>query len=271
MEISDWLFESMKRLGEAGVDSPRRDALVLLEDTLDKERSWVLANSDYFIPEDKLEEVNRLVERRINREPLAYIRKKAWFYGRFFYVDENVLIPRPESETIVEFAKLLKPKTVIDIGTGSGCIAITLALEIPSSEIIGTDASNEALEIARKNSIAHETKILFKKAYLLDGLLDESAPDLLVANLPYVPDGLITSPEIELEPKEALFAGQSGMDLYESMWAQISTSPHKPHYIITESLESQHSSMNAQAARSGYRLIKAAGLIQKFEQLDQAS
>jgi len=268
MKTAEWLFETMKKLGDAGVDSPRRDALVLLEDTLEKDRTWVLAHSDYEIPTDKLDDVNSLVERRIGREPLAYIRKKAWFYGRFFYVDANVLIPRPESETIIELAKEIKPKTVVDLGTGCGCLAITLALEFPGIEVIATDTSSQALEIARKNTYSHGVKIQFKKAYLLDDLLEESGPDLLVANLPYVPEGLITSPEIETEPKEALFAGESGMDLYESMWAQISTSLHKPTNILTESLETQHSQMNTLAARSGYGLTKAEGLIQQFELID---
>jgi release factor glutamine methyltransferase len=267
MNIAGWLFETMEKLGEAGVDSPRRDALVLLEDTLHKDRTWVLAHSDYEIPKDRMDAVNILIDRRVAREPLAYIRKKAWFYGRFFYVDENVLVPRPETETIIDLVKLLKPDSVLEIGTGSGCIAITLALEIPRAEITATDVSNDALEICRKNAYAHEVKITIKNAYLLDSLLEKSAPELLVANLPYVPDDLITSPEIEAEPKLALFAGPNGMDLYESMWAQISTSMHKPSYIITESMETQHSHMNTLAARSGYRLLKSAGLIQKFKKL----
>lgn len=265
MTIAVWLFETMERLGDAGVDSPRRDALVLLEDTLEKDRSWVLAHSDYELKSSELEQVNELIDRRIKREPLAYIREKAWFYGRFFYVDENVLIPRPESETIIEFAKLLKPSSIIDVGTGSGCLAVTLALELPECDIIATDTSADAIEICRKNAYAHNAKIQIKKAYLFDDLLDETAPDLIVANLPYVPDDLVTSPEILTEPKLALYGGPSGMDLYESLWAQLSTASHKPHYVITECLESQHSHMNTLAVRSGYSLVKTEGLVQKWE------
>lgn len=265
MTIAAWLFETMEQLGNAGVDSPRRDALVLLEDTLEKDRAWVLAHDDFVIPKAKLTTLNGLIKRRLGREPLAYIRKKAWFYGRFFYVDEHVLIPRPESEKIIELAKKLGPQSIIDIGTGSGCLAITLAFEIPNASIIAADIDTEVLEVARKNAYAHNVKIVLKKAYLLDNLLSDEAPELLVANLPYVPNGLVTSPEIEAEPEEALFAGESGMDLYESLWGQISTATHKPHYIITESLETQHSQMNALAARSGYKLIKTEDLIQKFE------
>lgn len=268
MQIKNWLFEAMDKLGEAGVDSPRRDALVLLEDTLQKDRSWVLAHSDYELTENELKTINELIDRRVLREPLAYIRGRAWFYGRFFTVNETVLIPRPESETIIELVKEINPASVYDIGTGSGCLAITLAHEIPNTQITATDISTEAIELCRKNAYDHHVKIDLKKVYLLEGLLDNSAPDLIVANLPYVPDDLITSPEILHEPKLALFAGENGMDLYESLWAQLSTSHHKPRYVITESLESQHSQMDSLAARSSYSLIKTDQLIQQWEQTE---
>lgn len=268
MKISDWLFETMTKLGEAAVDSPRRDALVLLEDTLQKDRTWVLAHADYNLSDDQLATVNKLIQRRIKREPLAYIRKKAWFYGRFFYVDERVLIPRPESENIITFAKEINPGTIVDIGTGSGCLAITLALELPEARIVATDTSSDALEVARKNALQHNVKVVFKKAYLTDSMLQTEAPELLVANLPYVPEGLITSPEIQTEPEEALFAGEKGMDLYESLWAQLTAARHKPLHVITEALESQHTHMDSLAAKAGYRILKTDGLIQEFELLE---
>src|SRR3990167_8175782 len=109
MTISDWLMDSMIKLQKAGVDSPRRDALVLLEDTLEKDRAWVLAHPEHSIQSQALEKVGRLIKRRIEREPLAYIRGKAWFYGRFFGVNPRVLIPRPESES---FINILKSKDV---------------------------------------------------------------------------------------------------------------------------------------------------------------
>lgn len=264
MTIADWLFETMQKLGEAGVDAPRRDALVLLEDTLQKDRTWVLAHAEHELTQEEQNKVNLLIERRLNREPLAYIRGKAWFYGRFFTVNENVLIPRPESEIIIEMAKSLKPQTIIDVGTGSGCLAITLALELPGANVTASDVSQEALEIARTNYYAHNVKIKLENTYLLEGLLEHEPVDLVVANLPYVPDGLITSPEIETEPKLALFSGVNGMDLYESFWAQLSTTANMPMNVITESLESQHAAMSTLAVKSGYRLEKSEQLIQTF-------
>lgn len=257
-------METMKKLGDAGVDSPRRDALVLLEDTLQKERSWVLAHPEYSFQGRTLETVNGLVERRVQREPLAYIRGRAWFYGRFFDVNPDVLIPRPESEAIIEIAKSLKPTTIIDVGTGSGCLAITIALELPDARVAASDISREAIEVARANAYHHGVHVELHHTYLLEGLLEQHAPELIVANLPYVPDHLITSPEIETEPKQALFAGQDGMDVYQSFWAQLSTAHHKTGHIITESMETQHSKMNELAAKSGYRLEHTDTLIQLF-------
>lgn len=264
MTIAAWLMDTMKLLGEAGVDSPRRDALVLLEDTLDKERSWVLAHSDYDITQEELEHVNTLVERRCNREPLAYIRGRAWFYGRFFDVNPQVLIPRPESEAIIEMAKSLEPTTIVDVGTGSGCLAITLALELPDARVVASDISREAIEVARSNAYKHNVHVELHHTYLLEGLLELHGPELIVANLPYVPDHLVTSPEIKTEPDQALFAGQDGMDVYQSFWAQLSTTHHKANHIITESLETQHSKMNELAVKSGYRLEHTDTLIQLF-------
>src|SRR5690606_5411278 len=101
-------------------DAPRRDCLVLLEDTIKKDRAWVVAHPEYELDQKVVQQLNALITKRANREPLAYIRGKAWFYRRFFTVTPDVLIPRPESETIIELLlKLkLKPKqTIIDIGT----------------------------------------------------------------------------------------------------------------------------------------------------------
>lgn len=255
----------MKALGEAGVDSPRRDALVLLEDTLGKDRSWVLAHADHELSRKELEHVNALVERRLKREPLAYIRGKAWFYGRFFEVNTNVLIPRPESETIIDIAKELAPTTIADVGTGSGCLAITAALELPDSHVIATDVSLEAIELARANAYHHHAHINLQHTYLLENILEQHAPELIMANLPYVPEDHSVSQEVKTEPRLAIFAGQNGMDVYQSFWGQLSTTNHHPKYIITESLENQHHSMNELAIKSRYRLSHSEHLIQLWK------
>lgn len=266
MSIASWLIETMKKLGEAGVDSPRRDALVLLEDILKKERSWVLAHSDYELTNDELGAVNSLIERRINREPLAYIRGKAWFYGRFFKVTPQLLIPRPESEAFIELLKDIQPSQVIDIGTGSGCLAITAKLELPETTVIATDIDENALDIAKQNAKNYKVSIDFHKGSLLEPIPTSNfkLPTSVITNLPYVPNNLITSPEIEAEPKLALFSGSDGLDHYRSFWEQVNKLKNKPEYVLTESLETQHNDLEKLAAKADYTLSKTETLVQLF-------
>jgi release factor glutamine methyltransferase len=273
MTIHEWLFEAMKRLGAAGVDSPRRDALVLLEDTLGQGRAWVLAHPRHRLQERTLQTLDGLVEQRINREPLAYIRGKAWFWGRFFTVSPDVMIPRPESEAFIELLKqlvdskqLTADSKITDIGTGSGCLAVTAKLELPEAEVTATDTSQKALKIARQNAQNHKTEINFLRGSLLEPL---SAANCLLsailANLPYVPEGLVTSPEIGREPAEALFSGKDGLDHYREFWIQVKNLPQKPQYILAESLADQHKEMAELANKAGYKLQKTTGLVQLYK------
>lgn len=266
MTIAEWLAETMKKLGATGADSPRRDALVLLEDTLKKERSWVLAHADYELIEPQLTAVNSLIERRMKREPLAYIRGKAWFYGRFFIVDKNVLIPRPETETFIELIKELSPSQLFDIGTGSGCIGVTAALEVPNLQVIATDTSSQALAIAKQNASELKATLGFAQTDLLSELLDfDFSSAVMAVNLPYVPDHWDSGPEVIAEPKEAVFSGDDGLDHYQRFWQQVAELENKPRYILTESLESQHNTIAQLAQEAGYELDKTAILIQQFK------
>lgn len=260
---------SMNQLKEAGVDSPRRDCMVLLEDLLKKDRSWVTAHGEHKLNVSQVKILNAQIKRRTNREPLAYIRGKAWFYGRFFEVNPSVLIPRPESENFIELLKEIKPTKIIDIGTGSGCLAITASLELPSAIVIGSDVSIKALKVAQKNARMYKVNIKFVQGSFLDPFLSSGdlAGTTILANLPYVPNGLITSPEVTTEPAQALFSGNDGLEHYRKFWHQIRQLSQKPLYILTESLENQHKSLNQLAADSGYKLQKTDVLIQQFKQL----
>jgi release factor glutamine methyltransferase len=267
MIIREWLHDSMVRLRDAGVDSPRRDCLVLLEDLLEKDRAWVLTHHEYRLNAPQIDTLENKIQRRASREPLAYIRGKAWFYGRFFEVSPAVMIPRPESESFIEIIKELEPKQIIDVGTGSGCLAITAKLELPQAELIGIEESKKALKIAQKNAKNHGTKIRFLQGSLLEPAsnLQPTSYNLIAANLPYVPDDLITSPEIEDEPKEALFSGSDGMDHYRKFWTQIDTLSQFPDYILVESLTSQHKMMRKLAKHADYKLAKTDNLAQLFK------
>lgn len=265
MTIAEWLVPAMIELKQAGVDSPRRDCLVLLEDTIKKDRAWVTAHPEYELDKKVVQTLSTLVSRRKNREPLAYIRSKAWFYERFFEVSTSVLIPRPETENFIEIIKELAPKKIIDIGTGSGCLAITAKLELPNANVSATDTSSSALSVAKKNARKHNVDVTFLHGSLLEPLSDDRLNKAtIITNLPYVPAKLITSPEITKEPAEALFSGEDGLNHYRKFWSEIQHKNTRPQYIIVESLESQHQAMKKLAEASSFSLQQTNILIQVF-------
>lgn len=266
MMILEWLTKSMRKLADAGVDSPRRDCLVLVEDLLGKDRSWVNAHADFELSKDQAEQLDKQIARRVKREPLAYIRGKAWFYKRFFKVTPEVMVPRPESESFIEFLKEISPSKIIDIGTGSGCLAITAKLELPDAEVAAIDIDEKALSIAKQNAKDHKVNIKFIQGSLLEQIKDTDLSDTsLIANLPYVPAKLITSEEINYEPDTALFSGKDGLDHYRTFWEQISDIRMKPKHVLVEALENQHEAMTEVAKSSGYKLTGTDILVQHFE------
>lgn len=267
MTIANWVFDSMIKLKDAGVDAPRRDALVLLEDTLSKERSWVLTHSDYDLNTKELNKVNKLISSRIKRIPLAYIRGKTWFYGRFFLVTKSTLIPRPESEILIDLLKELpKIDRLIDIGTGCGALAITAKLELTIPEVIATDIDESALSVAKKNNSLHKTTVNFVVGSLLGPIVhDIEKNTTIIANLPYVPTDLKLEPELYQEPQFALFSGTDGLNHYRKFWNEIQQLPIKPKFILCESLDAQHQKQKELARLAGYKHKSSVGLIQIFE------
>jgi release factor glutamine methyltransferase len=169
---------------------------------------------------DELASLRSMVKRRVTREPLQYILGGAEFYGRSFRVRPGVLIPRPETEVLVEeVLRRTEPLRVLDVGTGSGCIAITIALERPTAEVIAIDVSKEALQIARENASrldAHHVEFRMVDLFDDDGIADLGTFDLVVSNPPYVADEERTElePEISHEPEIALFPGEDGLKYY---------------------------------------------------------
>ena len=266
MTISSWLNENTEKLKQSKIDSARLDCLLLLGDELKKGREWILAHDDAEIASSHLLILNTKVAQRLTHKPLAYVRNTQEFYGRNFYVDEHVLIPRPESESIIN---LLLPTdcqpstTLVDIGTGSGILAITAKLELPNLRVIASDISDEALDVARKNATDLKADIGFLKSDLLSSIPNLQS-SIFITNLPYVPTNLITSPEITHEPAQALFSGTDGLDMYREFWQQVAKLPSKPYALITESLETQHPAMEEYATQSGYALASTEVLAQKF-------
>lgn len=265
MTIGEFLQSATQQLSNDGIETARLDVLILLEDTLGMNRANLLAHPELELPDDSLAALHRAVARRAIHVPLAYIRGKAAFYGREFMVNEQVLVPRPETEAMIELLKSIElppnPK-IVDVGCGSGCIGITASLEFPTADIYLYDIDEKALEMAAKNALA-----LNARAHLVQHDLLESGVkqfDIILANLPYVPDAYPINQAAAYEPRIALFAGKDGLDLYRRMWQQIGNTPPRPNHVLTESLPDQHEALAAIAEAAGYHLQQTDGLIQLF-------
>jgi release factor glutamine methyltransferase len=267
MTINDWLKSTTQKLAKHEIPTARLDCLVLLEDELSKDRAHILADPKYDLTTEQLNWLKDRIERRAKHEPLAYIRKKCEFYRRDFIVDNHVLVPRPETEPIIDFVKELSFSNtlrVADIGSGSGCIGITVKLEIPDTKVDLYDIDPSTFPIARRNAKLHDAKVTFNISDLLQNLADDY--DVIIANLPYVPDGKPENIDVYFEPSHALFAGNDGLDLYRDFWKQVGDMKHKPHCILTEARPShQHTVLTSLAKSAGYNLVATDNFIQKFE------
>lgn len=265
MTIQEWLGDSTKKLADNGVGSARLDALVLLEYALVTPRVTLLSHPETDLPATTLVRLDKALKQRLDGIPIAYITHKKEFYGREFIVNEHVLIPRPETESIIELVKqlALEAPHIADIGTGSGCIAITLALEIPDSKVMAADISEEALKIAKQNAKDLSAQVTFKQSDLFAQLAHRSF-DVVCANLPYVPDKLVTSNEITKEPSDALFSGEDGLDHYRRFFIEVAELSNKPTYVVIESLENQHNELKKLATITGYQLKQTDMLAQLF-------
>ena len=212
------LSAAVDALSAAGIQEPRLDAELLLCEATGWDRAHLAASPDEEIPPAAARRFGETVRRRLRREPVAYILGRRGFRHIELAVDPRVLIPRPETELLVELALELAPRRALDVGTGSGAIALAVAGELPDCEVVATDTSPAALEVARANA---ERLGLAGRVELVEGTLPDSGEfDLVLANLPYVSEaewgGL--EPEVtEWEPREALLAGPDGLDAIRSL------------------------------------------------------
>ncbi len=211
-------------------DTPALEAQVLLAQVLHKPRAWVLAHPEAELSPVQLEDIETSAARRESGEPLPYILGHWEFYALDFLVTPSVLIPRPETELLVACAldwlhRHPTCRRVADVGSGSGCIAITLAKHIPDLQVLATDLSPQALELAQQNAARHAVaeRITFIQANLLalPGMIPTQPFDLMAANLPYIPTAtLLELPVSRYEPRLALDGGEDGLDLIRRLLPQ---------------------------------------------------
>jgi release factor glutamine methyltransferase len=279
MRVDDWLAQATAKLRAAEIPSARLDCLLFLEDATARDRAWLLAHPEHHIVDRDVALLNKNITRRQHHIPLSYIRGHTEFYGRRFYVNKHVLQPRPESETIINLLLKLplgNHPVIIDVGTGSGALAISSKLEIPGAAIVATDIDMDCLRLAERNAAALEADIATLHADLLmplsggdlpswfetAGHLTDASKIIILANLPYVPADHAINQAAMHEPKLAIFGGPDGLDPYRRMFDQISNLPLQPAFILTESLAPQHAQMATLARDHGYVTVQSQDLIQ---------
>ncbi len=213
------LSAAVDALSAAGIEEPWLDAELLLCEATGWDRARLAADPEAEIPPAAARRFGETVRRRLRREPVAYITGRRGFRHLELAVDPRVLIPRPETELLVELALELRPRRVLDVGTGSGAVALAVASELSEcEEVVATDTSAAALEVARANT---ERLGLAGRVELVEGTLPDSAEfDLVLANLPYVSEaewGALEPEVTEWEPREALLAGPDGLDAIRAL------------------------------------------------------
>lgn len=232
LNLIRWTDERFKKEGLA---TPRLDAEVLLAQTLGVTRVWLYTHFDQPLERGELARFKKLIQRRMRREPLAYIVGQREFWSLPFKVTPDVLIPRPETEILVAEALrvLSRPEQpersfrVLEIGTGSGAVSIVLAKELPSASVVATDLSAKALSIAEENAVKFgvRERIIFLKGDLFDPLEKEWRFELVITNPPYIPKDQFPSlqPEVrDFEPRTAIDGGRDGLAFYRRALPKVS-------------------------------------------------
>lgn len=207
------------QLGKAAPVVGRFEAMILLGFVTGRTRENLIAHDDDTLTDDEIMRFDMLVSLRAAGTPVPYLTGSQEFYGRHFHVTDAVLIPRPDTEVLVEQTLVVASADarIIDLGTGSGCIAATLALELPGAKVTATDASSDALEIARENAVVLGAKIDFREGFWWDAVDSDTVYDIIVSNPPYIrpDDGHLKN--LEYEPLSALTDGIDGLECYRAI------------------------------------------------------
>lgn len=316
LTIKKWLTQAKTLV------NPLDAELILTNVFKASDRTFLVSHSEKILSAEERQVADKMLTLRAVKVPLAYITSEKWFYGRKFKVTPDVLIPRPETEQMVETTidlynmlatriviryeeavkarigviepswpdnpnvkeelekikeEILSPVMIFDVGTGSGCAAISVGLECAHAQVLALDISEPALKVARENKAKLKAEnVVFALSDLLDRISDSApVPDIIMANLPYVDrDWEWSSPEIEYEPSIALFAERNGLALiYKLMrqikqkWPDLFEDKKRNHqkFLVLESDISQQERIIRYARRSGFSLVKKQGLITCFE------
>jgi len=239
------------------------EAEILVCFVLSKSKEWLIANLGQEFPKNKIKKLNKLVKRRLAYEPIAYLTNLKEFYGLNFKVNKTILIPRPETELLVNLAlKAIKKQdfeNIIELGTGSGCISIAIANNSPKTKILATDICKQALKIALFNAKKHKVanKIRFFQSDLFANSKLPRKYDLIYANLPYLDNdmkNLLKSPNskaLKFEPRKALAGGIDGTDIYQRLFKEIKEKDIQFKLMLIE-IGEQHSNKIKRLAKQAF-------------------
>jgi len=260
--IATWITTATAQLTAASIPSAHLDAEIILAHTLRKPRTWLHSHHDAALESRQQEIANARLDLRLDRVPVAYIVGHKEFYGRRFKVTTATLIPRPESEALIELlAEALpqnerliaeRPLRLVDVGTGSGCLGITAVLEHPELDVTLIDTSRHALTVAEENANSLHAPVQPLQSDLLTAY--PFVADIIVANLPYVDPEWERSPETNHEPAQALFAPNNGLALIFELIAQTKDKLARGGKLLLEADPVQHAAIKKEAARYGLAL-----------------
>jgi release factor glutamine methyltransferase len=268
--IAEAIREGARRLEQAGESGARRTAGLLLAHRLKVDRTHLLTHPEQAISAEALQAFLQMIERRAAGEPVQYITGHQEFYGRDFLVAPAVLIPRPETEFLVERVLALvgdmqqAAPLIVDLGTGSGCIAVTLAVELPAARLVATDISGAALAVARQNAARHGVgaRIEFYEGDLMAPLTEaglDNRVDILASNPPYVAENqpeLVQRDVREFEPHGALFGGADGLSFYRRLLVEAFGVVRPGGFLVCEIGYSQLDPIAELVAASRWQLVE---------------
>lgn len=239
----------------AGIPSPRLDAEVILCGITGRDRSNLIASPETTLTPAQARSFSKAVRRRLRREPVAYILGTKGFRHIDLAVDPRVLVPRPETEMLVELALECRPRTMLELGTGSGAISLAVADELPGCAITATDVSEGALTVARANAT---TLGLDHRIEFVEGSLPESGEfDLILANLPYIAADERLDPDVrDWEPGLALFGGASGYEVFEQVLGDLAEGKVRAPVVGLEIGEGQGERVGELVREAGYEEIE---------------
>ena len=259
MKVKQLLSDVTLKLSISEIDNATRDARILVAHALGMPKSQLSMNTNENVPKETRSSLEKLISRRLNREPIAKILGKRQFWGRTFFINEDVLDPRADTETLIDYVIDRPVRSVLDLGTGSGVIAISLACEWKEVHVVATDISEAALFVAQKNAKYFDVqdKIHFLKSDWFEAI--EGKFDLIISNPPYI--GLSEISEISQEvlnydPDLALFAGCYGLDSYERIIPNVTKFLRPGGIVVLEIGASQSDSVKTLMNSSGLSEVK---------------